>query len=165
MLFTTGCHLNLKPNRTWVKTRDVYAEDKRQGTASVWNDFDRKHLWIARRHEDHEAFDGRGKLDLECLKDEVRTAPWMENSLWGRRETDLSYHTKEDADRLGPAVERREDKVVGVTEDIWEIRVGQQGLLTWESKCTHWGSARYGWRTDLRLAQGWNHPIVPKLAL
>lgn len=57
-------------------------------------------------------------MDLECLKDEVRTAAWMENSLWEGRETDLSYHTKEDADRLGTAVERREDKIVGVTEDV-----------------------------------------------
>lgn len=77
--------------QTWVKTRDVYAEDKRQGTASVWNHFDRKHLWVARRHEDQEAFDGRGKFGLECLKDEVRTAVWMENTLWEGRETDLSY--------------------------------------------------------------------------
>uniref|UniRef100_A0A8D2MY38 SET and MYND domain containing 3 n=1 Tax=Zonotrichia albicollis TaxID=44394 RepID=A0A8D2MY38_ZONAL len=47
-----------------------------------------------------EAFDGRGKLGFGCLKDEVRTAAWMENALWEGRETDLSYHTKGDCSSM-----------------------------------------------------------------
>lgn len=61
--------------------------------------------------------------------EEVRSTAHLESALWEGRETGLSCHT-----RVGPAGERSEDKVGGVTEDYRETRAGQQGLLAQESK-------------------------------